>query len=384
MTASNLWDDPSFNGKVLLVGGAVRDKFLGIVPKDNDWVIVGAIQHDVDALYSKGFTQVGADFPVFLHPETNEEYALARVERKNGVGYNGFAVDASEHVTIEQDLARRDLTINSMAIDKFGGLVDPYGGLDDLRNKVFRHTTSAFAEDPLRVLRLARFAARYPSWTVHEDTVALCRKISASGELDFLSTERIWAELKKGFEEPSPDRMLQVLHEVGALENCVKLNAVFGKERFDCGSGVPFHLNGVASENRFTFGVVLTASPYSELSGAPTRVKLCLKNFTAMARAERTCTELMEVLKRAKAFSDGTTFDDLVGVTRAAEETGITFHTFSSVELIEAKYIAGRVKADMFPNLQGKELGEAIQARRINDLFSGMNIPSCLSPIAIQ
>ncbi len=185
--------------EIYLVGGAVRDQLMGVEPKDKDWVVTGATPA---LMIELGYTQVGADFPVFLHPQTGEEYALARTERKIGKGYHGFSVDFSPEVTIEEDLARRDLTINSMAMDIDGNLIDPYGGVEDMKNMLLRHTTEAFAEDPLRVVRLARFLARFgEDWHISNGTIDLCRKISGRGELQELTPERVWKEMERALME---------------------------------------------------------------------------------------------------------------------------------------------------------------------------------------
>jgi hypothetical protein len=210
-------------GKVYLVGGAVRDHLLGIESRDRDYVVVGSTP---EKMLAAGFSQVGASFPVFLHPETGEEYALARTERKTGFGYHGFETFYDPTVTLEDDLARRDLTINSMAMDEDGKIIDPFNGQRDLKNRVLRHTSQAFSEDPLRVLRLARFAARYV-FSVAQETQYLARQIVTAGELNHLPRERIWTELLKGFNESDPSLMLCVLREVGALE-IRPLNGYFG------------------------------------------------------------------------------------------------------------------------------------------------------------
>jgi tRNA nucleotidyltransferase (CCA-adding enzyme) len=199
--------------KVYMVGGAVRDKLLGLDPKDIDYVVVGST---IEEMVSLGFTQVGADFPVFLHPHTGEEYALARQEKKTGPGYHGFEAMFSPDVTLEQDLARRDLTINAMAMLPDGTVVDPYGGQADLRDKILRRTTDAFLEDPVRILRLARFYARYEDFSIAADTLNMCAEMIRDGELDNVTPERIWAEFKKGLMERRPDRMFRVLNGVHA------------------------------------------------------------------------------------------------------------------------------------------------------------------------
>ena len=210
---------------VFVVGGAVRDALMGQRVNDRDWVVVGSTP---EAMTAQGFVPVGKDFPVFLHPQTREEYALARTERKTARGYKGFAVQAAPDVTLEEDLARRDLTVNAMAVPEAlahqapttwtGQIVDPYGGQRDLQSKVLRHVTEAFAEDPVRILRLARFAARFADFSVAGDTMALMRQMVEDGEVDHLVPERVWQELAKGLMAPKPSRMFEVLRECGALK----------------------------------------------------------------------------------------------------------------------------------------------------------------------
>ena len=197
-----------------VVGGAVRDALLGIPVKDHDHVVVGATPEE---MVKAGFRPVGKDFPVFLHPRTQEEYALARTERKTAPGYHGFSFHAAPDVTLEQDLVRRDLTINAMAQDEDGNIVDPHGGRRDLEARLFRHVSEAFAEDPVRILRIARFAARLPEFTVAEETNALMRQMVQAGEVDALVPERVWQELARGLMEIKPSRMLAVLRDCGAL-----------------------------------------------------------------------------------------------------------------------------------------------------------------------
>src|SRR5450830_1034979 len=234
--------------QIYLVGGAVRDALLGLPVTDRDWVVVGATP---DELIAQGFVPVGKDFPVFLHPQTHEEYALARTERKTAPGYHGFAVHAAPDVTLEEDLARRDLTINSIAIDtgntgarglfdtqslpqaqdwaSSGALVDPFGGQQDLQNKVFRHVTDAFREDPVRILRVARFAARFCDFTVAPETRQLMQAMVQEGEADHLVAERVWQELAKGLMEHTPSRLFEVLRDCGALARLLpEVNQLWG------------------------------------------------------------------------------------------------------------------------------------------------------------
>ena len=238
--------------QIYMVGGAVRDALLGLPVQDRDWVVVGATPEE---LVAQGFIPVGRDFPVFLHPQTREEYALARTERNTARGYRGFVVHAEPDVTLEQDLARRDLTINSIAVHAYstgdgglldtdfggptsldpklwqpsGALVDPYGGQQDLARKVFRHVTAAFREDPVRILRVARLAARFADFTVAPETLQLMRDMVQSGEVDQLVPERVWQELAKGLMENTPSRMLAVLRDCGALARLLpEVNPLWG------------------------------------------------------------------------------------------------------------------------------------------------------------
>ena len=209
-----------------VVGGAVRDELLGRPSADRDHVVVGATP---DEMLDLGFRPVGKDFPVFLHPASGEEYALARTERKTGRGYHGFAFHAAPDVTLEQDLARRDLTINAMARGADGALVDPFHGRRDLEAKILRHVGPAFAEDPVRVLRLARFAARFTDFSVADETLVLMREMVAAGEVDHLVAERVWQELARGLMEERPSRMFEVLRSCGALARLLpEVDALFG------------------------------------------------------------------------------------------------------------------------------------------------------------
>lgn len=214
--------------QIYKVGGAVRDRLLGREVTETDWVVVGASAED---LLAQGYRPVGADFPVFLHPQSGEEYALARTERKSGRGYGGFTFYASPEVTLEEDLIRRDLTVNAMAEDADGRIIDPYGGRNDLALRLLRHVSPAFAEDPLRVLRVARFAARYAplGFRVAEETLALMAEIAASGELAELTAERVWKEIARALMEPRPEVFLQVLRDCGALRALLpEVDALFG------------------------------------------------------------------------------------------------------------------------------------------------------------
>ncbi|HWA13268.1 MAG TPA: multifunctional CCA addition/repair protein [Burkholderiales bacterium] len=211
--------------KIYAVGGAVRDRLLGREVKDQDYVVVGATPEQMEAL---GFRPVGRDFPVFLHPRTHEEYALARTERKSGRGYKGFEIQASPDVTLEQDLARRDLTINAIARDEDGTLIDPHRGAADLEAGILRHVGPAFVEDPVRILRVARFAARF-GFAIAPETVALMKEMVRNGEVDHLVAERAWQELSRGLMEDHPSRMLLALRQCGALARILpEVDVLFG------------------------------------------------------------------------------------------------------------------------------------------------------------
>lgn len=212
--------------RAFVVGGAVRDELLGRKVTDRDHVVVGATP---EHMVAQGFRPVGKDFPVFLHPDTHEEYALARTERKTAPGYHGFVFHTSPDVTLEDDLVRRDLTINAMARAEDGSIIDPHNGQADLRERIFRHVSEAFAEDPVRILRLARFAARFPDFRVHESTLALMRRMVEAGEVDALVPERVWQELSRGLMEERPSRMFAVLRDCGALARILpELDALWG------------------------------------------------------------------------------------------------------------------------------------------------------------
>jgi tRNA nucleotidyltransferase (CCA-adding enzyme) len=214
--------------EIYLVGGAVRDQLLNLPVKERDWVVLGETP---ESMLKQGFRPVGKDFPVFLHPESHEEYALARTERKTGPGYKGFAIHAAPDVSLEQDLLRRDLTINAIAMTPEGRIIDPYGGQRDLQNRILRHTSPAFAEDPVRILRVARFAARYRhlGFKLHEETRSLMRRMVAAGEADHLVAERVWAELLKALNEPFPSAFFYTLRDCDALATVFpEINRLFG------------------------------------------------------------------------------------------------------------------------------------------------------------
>lgn len=240
--------------EVYCVGGAVRDRLLGLPVQDHDWVVVGSTPEEMVA---QGYKPVGADFPVFLHPDTHEEYALARTERKTAAGYKGFKVYAAPDVTLEQDLLRRDFTINAIAEDADGNLIDPYNGQADLKAGILRHVSDAFAEDPVRILRGARFAARF-GFSFAPETLALMRSMVANGEVDALVAERVWQELARGLMEKHPSRFFRTLRECGALKKILpEVDALFGVPQpahyhpeIDCGVHVMMVIDDTAKYER--------------------------------------------------------------------------------------------------------------------------------------
>ncbi|HVJ25829.1 MAG TPA: multifunctional CCA tRNA nucleotidyl transferase/2'3'-cyclic phosphodiesterase/2'nucleotidase/phosphatase, partial [Burkholderiales bacterium] len=294
--------------KIYLVGGAVRDELLGLPVKERDYVVVGATPEEMVA---KGFKPVGKDFPVFLHPNTHEEYALARTERKSGRGYKGFQVHASPEVTLEEDLKRRDLTINAIAKAEDGALIDPFGGRKDLDAKVLRHVSEAFAEDPVRILRVARFAARF-GFKVHEGTMELMRRMVESGEADFLVPERVWQEFSRGLAEAHPERMFEVLERSGLsrklLPELQRIPAALSKA-----SSLPvrFALLTWGKDATALCDRLRAPNEVRELALTAHRVRDKLKSATP--------EDLLELLKRADAFRRPDRFAELLEAARLAE-----------------------------------------------------------------
>lgn len=396
--------------RTYLVGGAVRDELLGLEPRERDWVVTGATP---ESLIEQGFRQVGASFPVFLHPETREEFALARTERKQGHGYHGFSVDFHPAVTLEQDLQRRDLTINAMARDEQGKLVDPFNGQADIEARWLRHVSPAFAEDPLRVLRVARFAARFADlgFKVHPETLALMQQIARTGELDHLVAERSWAEIEGGLAASRPGVFLQVMHDCGALAVILpEVDRLFGipqDERYhpeiDTGLHVQMTLDYAASQQypvevRFALllhdlGKGLTppdqwpSHHQHETQGSPlvTAASLRLKAPTAWRElAERVCelhlrihraTELtpkamLKLLEAADLFRRP---DRLQPLLQACESDwrgrlGLEQRPYPQAGIVAAALDAALAvrTADLdLANLQGPEIGAAIAAARV-------------------
>lgn len=291
--------------QVYRVGGSVRDELLGLLVHDTDWVVVGATP---EQMIAQRYQPVGKDFPVFLHPDTHEEYALARTERKTGPGYKGFAVHFAPNVTLEEDLARRDLTINAMAADANGKIIDPYDGQQDLADRVFRHVSDAFAEDPVRILRLARFAARFPAFSVADDTLNMMREMAANGEVDALVPERVWQELSRGLMEEDPARMFEVLHEAHALSRLMP--AIDGP---DADQAALPHLRAALKRARTDslalparFGLLALANDQRNDSRAQPAKENAGARMAAALRAPNDCRDIAQllVMHRSVLFDD--------------------------------------------------------------------------------
>jgi len=379
--------------QIYLVGGAVRDKLLGLPVKERDWVVVGATPEEMLAL---GYKQVGRDFPVFLHPETGDEYALARTERKSGHGYTGFAVHASPDVTLEEDLRRRDLTINAMAETPDGKLIDPFHGREDLDNGVLRHVSPAFVEDPVRILRVARFAAAFAKWGFHvaHGTNALMRKMVADGEVDYLVPERVWAELAKALATDSPHVFFQ------ALRGCGALAVLFPEIDREYPADASTHAGK-------TLIAPLAALKTAAACSDDTRVRLAVlmralgSDLTVeqrLAQTERLCERLktpndyrqlalsairLEQLVRSDDPADVLAFLEGANAFRNPDWSRLLLDVYRAggwidaqrAELIEqAREAAASVDAGQFrqQGIEGRALGEAIRnerRRRIDDLF---------------
>ncbi len=356
--------------KTYIVGGAVRDRLLGLPVHDRDWVVVGATP---EQLVAAGYKPVGQDFPVFLHPETKEEVALARTERKSGRGYHGFTVYAAPDVTIEEDLARRDLTINAIAQSVDGPepnvLIDPYGGQRDLRDKVLRHVSPAFAEDPLRVLRLARFAARYADFSVAPETIALAVQLARAGELATLTPERVWQELARGLMERAPLRMWKVLDACEALDALFKDIPTNGKSALFTIFAAESELATASLPIRFAWTVKALGDAASHLK-AP---RECLDLAASVRRLYRdicafgqyTASEKLNVLQQGDALRRPERWRESVqacaGWARAFEQPAPDVALIMRALAIITKVDAGAIAA----GTPGPEIGNVIRSARI-------------------
>jgi tRNA nucleotidyltransferase (CCA-adding enzyme) len=371
--------------QIYKVGGAVRDRLLGRTVTETDWVVVGATAED---MLARGFRPVGADFPVFLHPQTGDEYALARTERKSGRGYGGFVFHASPDVTLEQDLQRRDLTINAMAEDDRGRVIDPYGGQRDLEARLLRHVSPAFAEDPLRVLRVARFAARYAplGFRIAPPTLELMKQLATSGEMQALTPERSWKEIARALMEPRPDVFIQVLRDCGALRAIMpELDETFdtaapirnGEHRLQV-------LRQCAAHEQ-----PLTIRWANLLRGlAPTRIEAVNSRCKAPRDCQELATlvgeygerghrardlgavELSELLQRFDVYRRPQRFEEFICANATDAETS-GCHDRSAAEFLRGAARAARaVQAGplLEQGFRGAELGEAMKQQRIEAL----------------
>ena len=401
--------------KIYLVGGAVRDKLLGLPVKDRDWVVIGATPKK---MIEEGFEPIGENFPVFLHPKTKEEYALARTERKSGKGYKGFVFYSSPKVTLEDDLKRRDLTINAIAEDENGELIDPYGGEADLKNGILRHVSPAFVEDPLRVLRIARFAACF-GFKIADETIKLLHIISESNELDTLTPERVWSEMEKALAGKYPTRFILALRSCNALKILFpEIDALFGipqdkkyHPEIDVGRHTLMALNQsvqLSSDPIVRFSVLVhdlgkATTPKEQLpnhDGHETRginiidsfcerykipnkyhdLAACVSEFHIDCHQiqEMEPKEILERLEKLDAFRRPERFKKFL---IACESDSRGRAGFEEKEFPQAKYflnaleISRGVNVDLLANksLKGKELGEALRKERIKILEEALH-----------
>ena len=353
------------------VGGAVRDTLLNYPHNETDWVVVGATP---EALIASGFKQVGADFPVFLHPQTGEEFALARTERKSGKGYHGFIVHADPSVTLEEDLLRRDLTINAMAMDEQGDLIDPYGGQRDLDAKVLRHVSTNFSEDPLRVLRTCRFAARYHhlGFTVAKKTMQLMRDIVTSGELSALGPNRVWRETERALNETTPRTYFSLLRTLGA-DNII-LPFVVTDPSLDAldlmASLAPNSLHrwaglasSAAANKQAVTPVINSPKRYDQLAA---RVQLY------RGSPPQTPEDTLAFLEHFDAFRQGSQLEDGLVVLGAIDEA---FHKRQVARIETGNQLVASIRGEHFikQGLRGPEIKAAISAERLRQLCALLN-----------
>lgn len=358
--------------KTYLVGGAVRDELLGLPVKDRDWVVTGATPED---MLRKGFKQVGADFPVFLHPDTREEYALARTERKQGRGYHGFTVYSAPDVPLEDDLKRRDLSINAMAKSTTGNIVDPFHGRQDLKDRKLRHVSEAFAEDPLRILRTARFAARLQpmGFTIAKPTMALMRQMVSQGEVSHLVPERVWQEIQRALHEQEPGTFFDVLHECGAL--AILIPELEPPEAFSTAIDALRCARERSNDTSVRFAVLLSSLAPAEARTraaamkAPNDCQDLARLTTDLALKIRAMVapdadQLLNILNEADVWRRADRFSGLLDALRCA----LPESEQNKLEWLEsAQHAAAGVqaKALMERGFRGKELGDAIHNERL-------------------
>lgn len=369
--------------KTYLVGGAVRDSFLGIASNDKDFVVVGETEQ---RMLDMGFKHVGMSFPVFLHPVSGDEYALARVERKMGNGYQGFEVDANPNVTIEDDLSRRDLTINAMAIyvpyylSDTEVLVDPFGGKSDLENKILRHVSPAFAEDPLRVIRLARFAARFSDFTIHPSTHKLACDLVKSGELNHLSSERFWAEMTKVFESNGDVyKFFRTLFEFGVFKHVTFFNKIWGNiDNFTLTSHFARVLENsaiVSPSMRLRYFIAITAmrwaADFDKADSITRQLYSYIQEYRAVDRHH--AYSIFMMFNRIGAYSNTINmFHDFIMAVTIMVKSGEM--PTVPVSVMNKVAEAAPISASDFPDeAPGPNLGVKIKAARINQIQSWLN-----------
>lgn len=361
--------------QVYLVGGAVRDKLLNYPYHEHDWVVVGA---EPQELLDKGFTQVGKDFPVFLHPQTKEEYALARTERKNGRGYQGFDCYSAPSVTLEEDLQRRDLTINALAEDEQGNIIDPYNGQRDIENKILRHVSDAFAEDPLRVLRTARFFARYYhlGFQIAEQTLALMQELSDSGELAHLSRERIWVETEKALQELSPEQYFICLQQCHALKHLYPCLQPLPCEAFLCLS--PSKHPSLSTLQRF--GLLFSYLPSQDIGKQLHALKVPklysefaqLLNQQHQAASEASSAEaILTLLKNTDAYRKPERFHAFLSCVACRQplNTGLLLKALQACQTVNPQSFVDQ-------GITGKAIAKAIDQQRLANIQQLLDEPT--------
>lgn len=353
--------------KTFLVGGAVRDALMGGGSNDRDYVVVGATREE---MLKKGFSEVGADFPVFLDPKTGDQYALARKERKTGKGYLGFECEYDPSVTLKDDLFRRDLTINSIAIDmETQEIIDPFGGQEDIQNKILRHVSPAFSEDPLRVIRLARFASRFLDFSIAPETDHLAFDLVATGELNELADERFWGEMTKVFEQSEePRKFFDVLHNWYVFDKVEFFRSLFGIQRGDF-SYADVCRAWLHEDDRLPMFVALQALKGGALgTTTPIRLQKLKDNIDYIRDMRGTIppydNAIMNLLLKNRAFGESLTFYDLTKAMRVAERHGEKFKVSVSA-LIEVRNRASKITAEPFMHLKGPEIGKAMNEARM-------------------
>lgn len=355
--------------KIYLVGGAVRDQLLHRSVTEKDWVVVGETQR---SMLAASFQQVGKDFPVFLHPQTKEEYALARKERKVAKGYHGFEFDVTASVTLEEDLLRRDLTINAIAQDDAGKIIDPYHGVDDLKNKILRHVSPAFAEDPVRILRVARFSARFPDFHVADETNHLMKKMVDDGEVNALVAERVWKEFEKAMGEVAPEKFIEILDNCHALKI---LFPIFYKNK----STIIRVLKNSCSKTTVSFEKIIVMMLACDDIVA---IKQCCEHYKAphdvvdmiellsnyQASYENSITlsseELLQLFTHVDAFRREQRFKQwlyLCDISSSLTHSTYILRAYEAIKKID-------IPRDVLKKCQGKEIGEYIEKQRLEKL----------------